>query len=135
MKFFSIYFTNNWDKQNLALYQGLYYIDAACKESSVQISPGLVDFSIGLVNSVFNLTDGQVMFLRNSNNRRTVKSILLVKKLSGLVEMTSGLVDASFSLPKWQAVNMIFFVPCRVSFIIAIIHHYCYHSFYLTVNE
>ena len=25
-------------------------------------SPGLVDFAIGLVNSVFNLTDGQVMF-------------------------------------------------------------------------
>ena len=25
-------------------------------------SPGLVDFGIGLVNSVFNLPDGQVMF-------------------------------------------------------------------------
>ena len=25
-------------------------------------SPGLVDFAIGLVNSVFNLPDGQVMF-------------------------------------------------------------------------
>ena len=25
-------------------------------------SPRLVDFAIGLVNSVFNLTDGQVMF-------------------------------------------------------------------------
>ena len=25
-------------------------------------SPGLVDFFIGLVNSVFNLPDGQVMF-------------------------------------------------------------------------
>ena len=24
--------------------------------------PGLVDFAIGLVNSVFNLLDGQVMF-------------------------------------------------------------------------
>ena len=24
--------------------------------------PGLVDFAIGLVNSVFNLPDGQVMF-------------------------------------------------------------------------
>ena len=28
----------------------------------VSDSPGLVDFSIGLVNSVFNLPDGQVMF-------------------------------------------------------------------------
>ena len=74
-------------------------------------SPGLVDFAIGLVNSVFNLPDRQVMFFRNSNNRRTVKSILPVKKFLGLVEMTSGLVNASFSLPKWQAVKMIFFAP------------------------
>ena len=28
----------------------------------VSDSPGLVDFVIGLVNSVFHLTDGQVMF-------------------------------------------------------------------------
>ena len=28
----------------------------------VSDSPGLEDFSIGLVNSVFNLPDGQVMF-------------------------------------------------------------------------
>ena len=41
-----------------------------------------------------------------------MKSILLVKKLLGLVEMTSGLVNASFSLPEWQAVKMIFFAPC-----------------------
>ena len=76
-------------------------------------SPGLVDFAIGLVNSVFNLPDWQVRsFLRNLNNRRTVKSILLVKKFLGLVEMTSGLVNASFSLPEGQAVKMIFFAPC-----------------------
>ena len=29
-------------------------------------SPGLVDFAIGLVNSVFNLPDGQVMFHEQS---------------------------------------------------------------------
>ena len=28
----------------------------------VSASPGLVNFAIGLVNSVFNLLDGQVMF-------------------------------------------------------------------------
>ena len=28
----------------------------------VSDSPGLVDFAIGVVNSVFNLPDGQVMF-------------------------------------------------------------------------
>ena len=38
-----------------------------------------------------------------------MKSILLVKKLLGLVEITSGLVNASFSLPEWRAVKMIFF--------------------------
>ena len=34
------------------------------------------------------------------------------KTFWGLVEMTSGLVSASFSLPEWQAVKMIFFAPC-----------------------
>ena len=77
----------------------------------VSNSPGLVDFAIGLVNSVFNLPDGQVMFFEEFDNKRTVKLILLVKKLLGLVEMTSGLVNASFSLPEWQAVKMIFFAP------------------------
>ena len=42
-----------------------------------------------------------------------MRSILLFKKLLGLVEMTSGLVNVSFSLPKWQAVKMIFFAPCN----------------------
>ena len=74
-------------------------------------SPGLVDFAIGLVNSIFNLPDGQVMFFEESYDRRTVKSILLVKKFFGLVKVTSGLVNASFSLPAWQAVKMIFFAP------------------------
>ena len=34
-------------------------------------SPGLVDFAIGLVNTVFNLPDGQVMFYEELHNRRT----------------------------------------------------------------
>ena len=37
------------------------------------------------------------VFFRNSNNRRTVKSILLVKTFLGLVEMTSGLVKIFFA--------------------------------------
>ena len=40
-----------------------------------------------------------------------MKSILLVKKFLGVVEMTSGLINASFSLPEWRAVKMIFFAP------------------------
>ena len=41
-----------------------------------------------------------------------MKSVLLIRKLLGLVVMTFGLVNASCSLPKWQAVKMIFFAPC-----------------------
>ena len=41
-----------------------------------------------------------------------MKSIVIVKKLLGLVEMMSELVNASFSLPEWQAVKVIFFAPC-----------------------
>ena len=40
-----------------------------------------------------------------------MKSILLVQKFLGLAEMMSGLVNASFSWPEWQAVKMIFFAP------------------------
>ena len=72
-------------------------------------NPGLVDFAIGLVNSVLNLPNGQVKFLRNSNYRRTMKSILFIEKFLGLAEMMFGLVYASLSLPKWQAVKMTFF--------------------------
>ena len=73
-----------------------------------------MDFAIGPVNSVFNLPDGagDIFWVIILNNRRTVKSILLVKKLLGLVEMMSGLVvNASFSLPERQAVKMIFLAP------------------------
>ena len=70
----------------------------------VSDSPGLVDFAIRLVSSVFNLPDGQVMFYEEFEYEKN-------KKFLGLVEMTSGLVNASFSLPEWQAVKMIFFAP------------------------
>ena len=46
----------------------------------VSDSQGLVDFAVGLVNSVRNFPDGEV---RNSTYRRTVKSILLIKKFWG----------------------------------------------------
>ena len=50
------------------------------------------------------------------------------KKLLGLVEMTSGLVNANFSLPKWQAVKMILFAPCS-----RYRNKYKFHSAYLHV--
>ena len=34
-----------------------------CAKKVVSDSPGLLDFAIGLVKSIFNLPDGQVMFL------------------------------------------------------------------------
>ena len=52
-----------------------------------------------------------------------MKSILQVKKFLGLVEMMSGLVNASFSLPKWQALKMIFFAPCVLLFFVFVIIH------------
>ena len=76
-------------------------------------SPVLVDFAIGQVNLFFlTCPTDKWCFLRNSNNRRTVKPILLVKKLLWPVEMTSRLINASFSLPEWQlSCKNIFFAP------------------------
>ena len=45
-----------------------------------------------------------------------MKAILLLKKLLGLVEMKSVLVNASFSLPERQAVKMSFLAPCLAYF-------------------
>ena len=70
-----------------------------------------MDFAIGLVNSVFNLPDRQVMFYEEFEQKN--------KTFLGLVEMTSGLVNASFSLPEWQAVKMIFFAPCIDMFLLS----------------
>ena len=73
----------------------------------------LVDFAVGLVNSVLNLHDGQVnCFGGNSNSRRTVVNPAHQIFLR-LVEMTFGLVHASYSLPEWQAVKLTFFAPCN----------------------
>ena len=75
-------------------------------------SPGLVDLAVGLVNSVINLPDGQVHFLGgNSNYRRTVINPAH-QIFGGLVEMTFGLVHASYSLLEWQAVKLTFFAHC-----------------------
>ena len=69
-------------------------------------SLGLVDFAIGLVIIVLNLPDGQVLLVGE-----IVINPANQKGFLGLVEMTRGLVDASYSLPKWQAVKLTFFAP------------------------
>ena len=78
-------------------------------------SLGLVDFGIRLVNSVlnfFNCPTGKGSFLGNSNYRRTVINPAH-QIFFWLVKKTLGLVDARFSLPKWQAVKLTFFAPCK----------------------
>ena len=94
----------------LAQQENLYLLQRAKKV--VYDSPGLVDFAIGLVNSVFNLPDGQVMFFEEFKLQKNCEINLLIKTFLGLVEMMLGLVIVSFSLPKWQAVKMTFFAPC-----------------------
>ena len=69
-------------------------------------SPGLVDFAIGLVNSVINLPDEQVNFFEEFKLQKNCEINLLVKRFLGLVKMTFGLLNVSFSLPEWQAVKM-----------------------------
>ena len=72
-------------------------------------SPGLVDFAIGLVNSVINLPNGQVKVFKEFKLQKNRVINLLVTTFLGLVKMMFGLVNVSFSLPEWQAVKMTFF--------------------------
>ena len=60
---------------------------------------GLVDFAIGLLNSVLNFPDRQVKYFDEFNLQKNFEV------MGAQVEMTFGLINASFSLPEWQAVN------------------------------
>ena len=75
-------------------------------------SPGLVDFAIGLVNSVLNLPNGQVKFFEEFKLHKNCVINPAHQNVLGLVEINFGLVHASYSLPKWQAVKLTFFAPC-----------------------
>ena len=75
-------------------------------------SPQLVDFAIGLVNSVLNLPNGRVKCFEEFNLQKNCEINSAHQKILGaIVEMTFGPVNASFSLPEWQAVKMTFFAP------------------------
>ena len=78
-----------------------------CAKKTVSDNLGLVDFAIGLVNSVFNLPDSQVKILGifKLQKKKTGKQyILLIKKFFRLVKMSLGLVHA------WRA-------SCKIDFL------------------
>ena len=59
-------------------------------------SPGLMDFAIGLVNSVLNLPQGQVKYFEEFNLQKNSEINSAHQKIGGLVEMRFGLVNASY---------------------------------------
>ena len=59
-------------------------------------SPGLVDFGIGLVNSVIGLPDGQEKFFEEFKLQKNCEINLLIKAFLGLLKMMFGLVNVSF---------------------------------------
>ena len=63
-------------------------------------SPGLVDFAIGLVNSVINLSDGKVKFFEEFKLQKNCEINLLIKTFLGLAEILFGVVNVSLSLPE-----------------------------------
>ena len=72
-------------------------------------SPGLVDFVIWLVIFVLNLLNRQVFFFWKFKLQKDCNQSCESKRVLGLVEMTCGLVHASYSLPEWQAVKLTIF--------------------------
>jgi len=67
----------------------------------VSDSPGLVDFAIR-----------QVKFFEEFTLQKNCEINLLIKTFLGVAEMMFGLINVSFSLPEWQAVQMTSFAPC-----------------------
>ena len=59
-------------------------------------SPGLMDFAIGLVNSVLNLPEGQVKYFEEFNLQKNSEINSAHQNIGGLVEMMFGLVNASY---------------------------------------
>ena len=68
-------------------------------------SLGLVDFAIGLANPVLNLPHGQVKYFEEFSLQKNCEISSTHQKILGLVEVTFGLVNASFRLPEWEAVK------------------------------
>ena len=75
-------------------------------------SLGLVDFAIGLANSVLNFPNGQVKFFEEFKLHKSCVINPAYQTFLGPVEMNFGLVEASYSLPQWQPLKLTFFAPC-----------------------
>ena len=67
-----------------------------CAKKVVSDSPGLMDFAIGLVNSVLNLPEGQVKYFEEFNLQKNSEINSAHQKIGELVEMRFGLVNASY---------------------------------------
>ena len=50
------------NNRSISFRERCFCVCNGCAKNVVSDNPGLVDFAIGLVNSVFNLPDRQVMF-------------------------------------------------------------------------
>ena len=100
---------------NLCHLKGVYTVIDRRHQSAKKVvsdSLGLVDFAIELVISVLNLPNGQVNYFEEFNLQKNCEiNSAHQKSLGAIVEMTFGPVNASFSLPEWQAVKMTFFAP------------------------
>ena len=97
----------------------------------------LMDFAIGLLNFILNLTDVQVQFLlRNSNySLRTVKlHVQLTKKYLGLVEMTFAEWDSACYKPKLMARCKTYFLCTLYKFMLIHIRLYSLLLFYKIIK-
>ena len=79
-------------------------------------SPRLVDFPTGLVLFVLSFARelaqrASAVFFGKIKLQKDCNQSCKSKRVLGLVEMTCGLVHASYSLPEWQAVKLTFFAP------------------------
>ena len=78
----------------------------------VSDSRGLVDFAIGQVNIVLNLPDGQVKFFEKCKLQKKCEINCAHQNVFGASSNDVCIVNATFSLPEWQAVKLTFFAPC-----------------------
>ena len=85
-----------------------------CAKKVVSDSPGLVDFSTGLVNNcAFIFLGGEFTVINPAHQKNVFR----------LHKVTLGLVHSSCSLPEWPAEKLTFFAPCHVIVISSLCEH------------